>query len=160
MRDETVLTMTRRGMMLAAAAGVVPTGLRAEERIKMHVVEGLGCECCKQWTAYLKNNGFDVTSEERFGTLLMQHKIDLGVPNALTSCHTGTAGGYFFEGHVPAADIRKVLADQPDARGLTVPGMPFGSPGMGPEDRRDAYDVLLVRMDGTSDVFTRYPAAQ
>ena len=128
-------------------------------RPAIHVVEGSGCECCKQWTNYLRENGFQVTSEERFGTLLMQHKIDLGVPIELTSCHTGSVDGYFLEGHVPADDIRRLLRERPEALGLTVPGMPYGSPGMGPETKRDAYDVLLVHRDGTSEVFTRYPEA-
>ena len=63
------------------------------------------------------------------------------------------------EGHVPTADIRRLLRERPDAVGLSVPGMPYGSPGMGPEDRREAYDVHLIRRDGTTEVFTRYDAA-
>ena len=85
--------------------------------------------------------------------------MDLGVPVELSSCHTGSVDGYFIEGHVPAADIRKLLQERPEARGITVPGMPYGSPGMGPESKREAYDVLLIRKDGTSEVFTHYPAA-
>lgn len=126
---------------------------------RIHVVEGTGCECCKQWTRYLQADGFEVTHEERFGVLLMQHKLDLGVPVEVSSCHTGSIDGYFLEGHVPAADIRKLLRERPDARGLAVPGMPYGSPGMGPESNREAYDVLLIRKDGSGEVFTHYPAA-
>lgn len=155
-----MIELTRRMVLLAAAASTFPTFTLANSPTAIHVVEGTGCECCKQWTSYLSENGFQVTSEERFGTLLMQHKIDLGVPIALTSCHTGSVEGYFLEGHVPAADIRRLLAERPEALGLTVPGMPFGSPGMGPESTRQAYDVLLVRQDGSSEVFTRYPEAQ
>lgn len=154
-----MIKLTRRAVMMAAAASGLPSLSWAESRRAIHVVEGSGCECCKQWTNYLQENGFQVTSEERFGTLLMQHKIDLGVPIELTSCHTGSVNGYFLEGHVPADDIRRLLQERPEALGLTVPGMPYGSPGMGPETKRDAYDVLLVRRDGTSEVFTRYPEA-
>lgn len=154
-----MIKLTRRAMMMAAAASGLPSLSWAESRPAIHFVEGSGCECCKQWTNYLRENGFQVTSEERFGTLLMQHKIDLGVPIELTSCHTGSVDGYFLEGHVPADDIRRLLRERPEALGLTVPGMPYGSPGMGPETKRDAYDVLLVRRDGTSEVFTRYPEA-
>ena len=68
-------------------------------------------------------------------------------------------GDYTIEGHVPAADIRRLVAERPAATGLTVPGMPFGSPGMGPEAEREAYDVLLVGLDGSSSMFTSYPAA-
>lgn len=89
----------------------------------------------------------------------MQHKIDLGVPTDQHSCHTGEIDGYFLEGHVPADDIRRLLAERPDAAGLAVPGMPYGSPGMGPETRREAYDVMLVLGDGSSEVYSHYPAA-
>ncbi|MCO6363088.1 DUF411 domain-containing protein [Paracoccus sp. 08] len=153
------MELTRRAVLLAAAASALPTLGLSENAPTIHVVEGSGCECCKQWTNYLRENGFQVTSEERFGTLLMQHKIDLGVPVELTSCHTGSIEGYFLEGHVPVADIRKLLQDRPDALGITVPGMPFGSPGMGPESQRVAYDVLLIGKDGSSEVFNSYPAA-
>lgn len=153
--------ITRRFVLCAAAAA---TALPAFGQLPVvstaiHVVEGRGCECCRQWTEHLQNAGFQVTREERFGTLLMQHKIDLGVPIDLTSCHTGLAEGYFVEGHVPATDIRKLLQVRPDALGLAVPGMPYGSPGMGPESHREAYDVLLVLKDGSHTIFNRYAAA-
>jgi len=104
-------------------------------------------------------NGFTVTAERSFGTLLIRHKLENGIPEELVSCHTGEIEGYMIEGHVPAADIRRLLAERPDAVGLAVPGMPYGSPGMGPEDRREAYDVFLIRKDGSREVFTRYEAA-
>ena len=75
------------------------------------------------------------------------------------SCHTGRIAGYVIEGHVPAADIRRLLVERPDAIGLSVPGMPIGSPGMGPEDQREAYDVILIGRDGAANVFASYPAA-
>ncbi len=154
-----MMELTRRFVLLAAAASALPTLGLSQTAGTIHVVEGSGCECCKQWTNYLRENGFQVTSEERFGVLLMQHKIDLGVPVELASCHTGSIEGYFLEGHVPVADIRKLLQERPDALGVTVPGMPLGSPGMGPESRRVAYDVLLIRKDGSSEIFNSYPAA-
>ena len=77
---------------------------------------------------------------------------------ARASCHTAEIGGYAIEGHVPAADVRRLLAARPKARGLAVPGMPIGSPGMEQGDERDAYDVMLVRDDGTTSVFASYPA--
>jgi hypothetical protein len=83
----------------------------------------------------------------------------MGIPEALVSCHTATVEGYVLEGHVPAADIRRLLTERPEALGLAVPGMPYGAPGMGPEDARDAYDVILIQRDGRASVFTRYPAA-
>ena len=86
-------------------------------------------------------------------------KGELGIPVDLQSCHTGEADGYVLEGHVPATDIDRLLAERPDALGLAVPGMPYGSPGMGPETERDAYEVILFRKDGTTEVWTAYEAA-
>ena len=74
----------------------------------------------------------------------------------MVSCHTALIDGYVIEGHVPAADIRRLLEERPDAVGLAVPGMPDGSPGMGPEDDREAYDVFLIRKDGSTEVFSSY----
>ena len=77
----------------------------------------------------------------------------------MASCHTGRIDGYMIEGHVPVADIRRLLDERPDAVGIAVPGMPYGSPGMGPESERDAYDVFLIRRDGSTEVFSSYAAA-
>ncbi|MFC3630481.1 DUF411 domain-containing protein [Paracoccus angustae] len=150
----------KHALLVAASLLWAPLSLDARETPPaVHVVEGQGCECCAKWTEHLQEQGFDVTTEDRFGVLLIQHKIALGVPAEHYSCHTGQIDGYFLEGHVPARDIRRLLEERPDAAGLAVPGMPYGSPGMGPEDRREAYDVLLIRKDGSSEVFTSYPAA-
>ena len=132
---------------------------RAEEEPPIHVVKGRGCECCDAWVDYLREQRFTVTDEVSMGTLLIRFKMDQGIPAKVFSCHTGTVDGYALEGHVPAADIRRLLDERPDAVGLAVPGMPYGSPGMGSEDGRDAYDVLLVRRDGSLEVFSSYPAA-
>ena len=88
--------------------------------------------------------------------LLVRFKLDNGVPQRMVSCHTALIDGYVIEGHVPAADIRRLLEERPDAVGLAVPGMPYGSPGMGPEDDREAYDVFLIRKDGSTEVFSSY----
>ena len=77
----------------------------------------------------------------------------------MMSCHTAKIGGYFIEGHVPHSDIKYLIDESPEALGLAVPSMPYGSPGMGPEKEREAYDVFIVRADGTSDVFQHYPKA-
>ena len=149
----------KNALLMSLAMLIAPLPLAAEETSRtIRVVEGQGCECCTKWTEYLQEQGFDVTAEERFGVLLIQHKIDLGVPAEHYSCHTGQIDGYFLEGHVPAEDIRRLLDERPDAAGLAVAGMPYGSPGMGPQASREAYEVLLVRKDGSSEVFTRYPA--
>jgi hypothetical protein len=90
---------------------------------------------------------------------LVQEKIKRGIPRNMASCHTADIEGYVIEGHVPPRDIRKLLAERPNAVGLAVPGMPFGSPGMGPESQREAYEVHLILRDGATEIYTRYDAA-
>ena len=152
--------LNRRTLLLgmAAVAGTAPLpALAAAPQI--HVVHDRNCGCCKAWMAILRDEGFEVTSENSLGALLVRHKIEKGVPQAMMSCHTAEIEGYVIEGHVPPRDIRRLLAERPDAIGLAVPDMPYGSPGMGPEDRREAYDVFLIRKDGGTEVFASYEAA-
>jgi hypothetical protein len=151
----------RRELALFAAAFVALPARIAHSQAEppIHVVKGRGCECCEAWVDYLRAQGFTVTDEVSMGTLLIRYKMDRNVPVKAYSCHTGTVDGYVLEGHVPAADIRRLLAERPDAVGLAVPDMPYGSPGMGTEDSRDAYDVLLIQRDGSLNVYTSYPAA-
>lgn len=91
-----------------------------------------------------------------FAGLLVRFKLDNGVPQRMVSCHTGLTEGYVIEGHVPAADIRRLLAERPDAVGLAVPGMPLGSPGMDQGSWREAYDVFLINNDGSTEVYASY----
>ena len=83
------------------------------------------------------------------------YRAKLGIPDALSGCHTAVVQGYAIEGHVPAREIKRLLAERPKARGLAVPGMPAGSPGM-PSKRPQPYDVLLVLPDGSHKVYARY----
>ena len=125
----------------------------------MHVMKDPGCSCCGAWVEIMQDAGFDVTVEEIANAPLVRRKIELGVPQAAVSCHTGMIEDYVIEGHVPAEDIRRLLAERPDAVGLAVPGMPWGSPGMGPEAEREAYDVVLIGRDGGLTVWNSYAAA-
>lgn len=114
------------------------------------------CGCCKDWMALLEKEGFAFKVHDK-GNATM--RVALGIPQGLGSCHTARVQGYALEGHVPAADIKRLLAARPQAIGLAVPGMPIGSPGMdGPAygGRRDPYKVLLVKKDGSTEVFGRY----
>lgn len=124
----------------------------------MHVLKDPNCGCCGAWIEILRTDGFDVTVENTSWDALNRFKLSNGLPENMTSCHTGKIGGYLIEGHVPVADIRRLLDERPDAIGLSVPGMPYGSPGMGPESEREAYDVFLLRRDGSAEVFTHYAA--
>lgn len=154
--------LTRRGLILGAAALAVtaPFGAGANATSRIHVLHDPNCGCCGSWVDILRESGFDVTTERSLGALLVQHKLENGIPAEMVSCHTGETDGYMIEGHVPPADIRRLLAERPDAVGLAVPGMPYGSPGMGPEDRREAYDVFLIRPGGSTEVFTSYQSLQ
>ena len=145
---------------LAAALAPAPAALGATSAADsplMKVVRAPDCGCCGAWIDHLRAAGFavDVTMSDDVAAFKEQH----GVPQALWSCHTALVQGYLIEGHVPARDILRLLDERPDAVALTVPGMPWGAPGMGPEAERDAYDVILIRRDGGTEVFARYPAA-
>lgn len=155
------MILTRRTFLLTGAVfgamQAVPVGAQALPQI--HVVKDAGCPCCNAWIGHLRDNGFPVSFEERSIQALELFKRDMGVPADLASCHTGTVEGYVLEGHVPAADIRRLLDELPEAAGLAVPGMPYGSPGMGPDAEREAYDVILIGKDGSASTFTSYGAA-
>ena len=125
----------------------------------IRVVKDPNCGCCTAWVEIIEADGFAATVDLVEYEALQVHKTASGIPENMASCHTAHVNGYAIEGHVPPADIRRLLAERPDAVGLSVPGMPFGSPGMGPEDEREAYAVYLIRHDGTAEVFTAYDAA-
>ena len=117
------------------------------------------CGCCGAWVDHLKENGFEVKVNDVDDTA--SFRAALGMPQEYGSCHSARVQGYAIEGHVPAADIKKLLTDKPDAVGLSVPGMPMGSPGMEhPEfpSKRHEYDVLLVDKSGGVRSYTRYEA--
>lgn len=111
------------------------------------------CGCCSEWVKHMESNGFKVITKNVANPSDYRQKF--GIPQELGSCHTGFVQGYALEGHVPAADIKRLLADKPKATGLAVPSMPMGSPGMdGP--RKDPFDVMLVHADGRYSVYKHY----
>ena len=138
---------------------VLPKHAFARAKLSIHVFKARGCGCCNAWADIMEMEGFAVSEEELPQPSLIKEKVARGVPLTLASCHTAVVDGYVIEGHVPARDIRKLVTERPHAVGLAVPGMPYGSPGMGPENEREAYDVLLILKDGTSRVFSSYEAA-
>ena len=114
------------------------------------------CGCCAAWVTHLEKNGFSVRTHDTGNTA---RRKQLGMPLKYGSCHTALVDGYVVEGHVPAADIARLLKERPDAVGIAVPNMPVGSPGMdGPayRGRRDPYDVLLVKKDGSASVYVSH----
>ncbi|WP_349357958.1 DUF411 domain-containing protein [Stappia sp.] len=118
-----------------------------------------GCGCCVAWMEHMEENGFSVSGENVPNGALVRFKMRSGVPQEMASCHTARVGGYVIEGHVPAADVRRLLDERPDAVGLAVPGMPLGSPGMDFGDDQEAYEVHLIRRDGSTEVFSRHPGS-
>lgn len=113
------------------------------------------CGCCKKWEDHLRENGFRVRSVHVDD--VQPYKSRYGVAPSLASCHTAVVGGYVVEGHVPAADIRRLLKERPAIRGLAVPGMPRGSPGMEQGQQRDPYEVLSFDGAGRLAVYASYP---
>ncbi|MDX8121861.1 DUF411 domain-containing protein [Janthinobacterium sp. TB1-E2] len=119
----------------------------------IEVYKSASCGCCSAWIKHLETNGFTVRAKNV--EMPAQYRKLAGIPDALGSCHTGLVNGYAIEGHVPASEIKQLLREKPKAKGLAVPAMPMGSPGMeGP--RKDAYDVLLVKSNGSTEVYKPY----
>ncbi|MDX8391152.1 MAG: DUF411 domain-containing protein [Mariprofundaceae bacterium] len=113
------------------------------------------CACCTGWADHLRQEGFTVIEKKREDMDVIKAKY--GVPEKLSSCHTAIVDGYVIEGHVPAADVERLLKEKPNIVGLTAPGMPMKSPGMQKKDRpAKGYDVLAFDKEGTAHVFSRY----
>lgn len=155
-------TQSRRAVLIGATAlfATSPLSVLAQGTGPViHVLKDPDCGCCSGWIDVLENDGFSVTTEPRSGAGLARYKVENGIPEDMVSCHTARIEGYLIEGHVPVDDIRRLLDARPDAVGLAVPGMPYGAPGMGPESERDAYEVFLIRRDGSTEVYSSYAAA-
>lgn len=139
------------------AAAVLPLAAHAAKKPTITVYKTPTCGCCQDWVTHLEQNGFKVVVHDVPSTI--PYRAKFGVPADLGSCHTGVVEGYALEGHVPASEISRLLAERPKARGLSVPGMPVGSPGMEVEgSRRDAFEVVLFANDGSRKVYQRYAA--
>jgi len=151
--------ITRRRVLFAlsvvAVAGsgaliLAPSPLEAEEVV---VYKDPSCECCDGWARHMRQNGFSVVVNSVDD--MTPIKRELGVPDAVESCHTANVGGYLVEGHVPADDIKRMLAQRPDIKGLAVPGMPMSAPGMDSPDR-EPFTVLAFDAEGMTRVFASY----
>jgi hypothetical protein len=144
----------QRKLFLAAGLAVLACGTvvhAAEPEITVYKTPT--CGCCTKWVDHLQENGLEVNSVDVRD--LNRVKAMAGVSPELASCHTAMVDGYVIEGHVPADDIKRLLTERPEVRGLAVPGMPHGSPGM-ETGRRDSYQVLTFDAHGNTRVFARY----
>jgi len=141
------LTMTRRSLvgLLAAAALAGPSASAFAEERTVTVHKDPNCGCCTGWAQHLRRSGFTVRVEEILDLDAIRNR--LGVPAELAACHTAEVGGYVIEGHVPAEAIHRLFQDRPSGRGIAVPGMPAGSPGM-EAAHPQTYTVLLFGPDG------------
>ena len=151
MNRRRLLQMTVLSVSLAFGARA---GLAKASWGALNVRRNPGCGCCEKWADGLKSVGFDVTMADDAD--LEAFRTSLGVPADLVGCHTAQIDGYVIEGHVPAADIVKLLLERPDALGLAVPGMPLGSLGMETGGQTESYDVLIFNRDGSRDIFARH----
>lgn len=114
----------------------------------LQVAKSPSCGCCAAWIAHMREAGFEVEAHDLSQDALDAAKARLGVPEDAVSCHTGRIAGYVVEGHVPALDVMRLIAEGPDVRGISVPGMPIGSPGMEMGEEREPYDSMLIGHDG------------
>ena len=148
--------MNRKTFLYTLLAAPVLT-LRRSAAAPSHisVFKDPSCGCCGKWVEHLRANGFEVSVQEVRD--LSEYRRKYGVPAELASCHTATVEGYAVEGHVPAREIQRLLKEHPKAKGLAVPGMPLGSPGI-ESARTQAYSVLLFDSTGRSTVYQSYQA--
>ncbi len=154
MRYVAIIPVVALAVPLGAAAVSVHTDDHAAP-VAVTVYKNAQCGCCRSWVEHLRKEGFTVTANDVDDLAAIKRK--LGVPASLASCHTAVVGAYVVEGHVPAADIRKLLAEKPKLAGIGVPGMPVGSPGMEvPGLPADKYDVTAFTKEGKQRVFASH----
>ncbi|MFV1985137.1 MAG: DUF411 domain-containing protein, partial [Thiohalomonadales bacterium] len=131
----------------------ITTVIATEIAPKITVYKSPTCGCCKKWVSHLKQNGFDVSTHDV--NSVVPYKEKNNVEPRLYSCHTATIKGYVIEGHVPAKDILRLLKNRPAITGLSVPGMPKGSPGMEMGDKKDPYSVISFDREGVKKIYSQ-----
>lgn len=144
-------------LALAPTALALSRAVAAQPLPAVEVFKSPSCGCCGDWIKHLEANGFKVTAVNVPDLATVRAR--LGMPARYGSCHTARVGGYLVEGHVPATEVKRLLRERPQGIGISVPGMPIGSPGMdGPvyKGLQQPYDVLLVQADGSTRVFASY----
>ena len=148
------LRPTLRTLLAATAIGLATLGHATAAHDEVPMFKDPNCGCCGKWAEHMRANGFKVkeVATGEMGAI----KRTAGVPQALGSCHTAKVGGYVVEGHVPAADVKRMLADKPAITGISAPGMPMGSPGMEGPYPSDRYDVVSFDAAGKTAVFASH----
>ncbi len=144
------MKLSRYALLLISLLG---SSVALAQATVVEVFKSPHCGCCGGWVEHLRQNGFEVKAHDVDDVTAARKK--LGMPDRLGSCHTAKVGGYVVEGHIPAADIRRLLKEKPKALGLAVPSMPPGSPGM-ESSKPIPYQTLLVQSDGSTRVFAQH----
>lgn len=144
------MKLSRYALLLISLLG---SSFAMAQATVVEVFKSPHCGCCGGWVEHLRQNGFEVKAHDVDDVTAARKK--LGMPDRLGSCHTAKVGGYVVEGHIPAADIRRLLKEKPKALGLAVPSMPPGSPGM-ESSKPIPYQTLLVQSDGSTRVFAQH----
>lgn len=143
--------------LLIAALLFLQAGAVFAEAPKGQVFKSDSCQCCNNWIAHMRSNGFDLEGKDISNSDRTRMRATFGIKPEAGSCHTALIDGYLVEGHVPAEDVKRLLKERPDALGLSVPGMPAGSPGMEMDDgSSEHFEVLLMKKDGSTEVFSRH----
>ncbi|PLY10838.1 MAG: hypothetical protein C0626_04190 [Arcobacter sp.] len=129
----------------------IATSIFAMEGKTMTVYKSPYCGCCEKWINIMKSKGFDVKTIETNNVNKLKKRV--GLQAGQTSCHTAIVDGYFIEGHVDYSAVQKMLNEKPDILGISVPGMPIGSPGMEQGNMKQAYNIIYINKDGSSGVY-------
>ena len=154
-RRELLASFAKAVVASVAVGALLPADARAGTATKITVYKDPSCGCCTKWVDHLRASGFAPTARDRSDMDAL--KDSLGVPVSLRSCHTAVVGKFVVEGHVPAADVKALLARPPKGIvGIAVPGMPAGSPGMEMGGRRDDYEVTAFFVGNKTSVFARH----
>ena len=150
-----VAVITIMAVTLIGTGGWWLTSAPTEQAEEITMYKNIGCGCCSRWADHLKAKGHKVI--EKGVADLDAIKTRFNIKEKFQGCHTTLIGGYVIEGHVPMKEIDRILRERPDAKGLSVPGMPMGSPGMeAPGETPDNYTVFLMKKDGTSEIYAKY----
>ena len=149
--------LSRRSLLqvLLTGLGVGMVPVAAQTRRALQVYKDPTCGCCALWVTHMRDHGFTATVTDVAD--MTSIKMKLRVPSTVRSCHTASVDGYALEGHVPAADVLRLLRDRPKVAGIGVPGMPIGSPGMEVNGTKpQAFDVLAFDASGKTHVFASH----
>jgi hypothetical protein len=155
MRKRSLLRLGGLAIVATITAASAPaTRQTSSTAVEVIVFKSPTCGCCKEWVAHLRKHAFTVVSRDTSDVSSVKRTAQ--VPSNLHSCHTAFVNGYVVEGHVPAEDIQRMLKDKPRIAGIAVAGMPAGSPGMEVGSRKDPYNVVAFKRDGSTSVYAKH----